>query len=120
MQFTTLSLIAASLVSASPFFGFGGPEPTVKCCLGACPTGTGKYYSIDKMYNQCGETCIDPKRYSLLHLFEPGLTASPESNSPCAEKGYAEYVNSPTHGGFGISVTLDLYKPTKKTVKELA
>jgi hypothetical protein len=78
------------------------------CCKAACKAPLAKYYSIDK--SLCGETCIDPKRYNLLHIFEKGLTASVSSISPCADKGYTVYVNSPTHGGFGIAVTVDLYK----------
>lgn len=106
MQFSLLLVLSsAALVSA------GGPHSTVKCCTKACPNGQEKYYSIDKKFNQCGETCFDPLRYNILHIFEAGLTSSPTSNSPCADRGYSDYINTPTHGVFGLSITLDLYGP---------
>jgi hypothetical protein len=33
-------------------------KPATACCLGACPSGQVKYYSVDVPHGFCGETCI--------------------------------------------------------------
>ena len=63
---------------------------------------------------------MDPKKYWLYKLFEPGLTLA-QGDSPCAaqmspkahEGNYTVYAKTDTHGGGPISVTLDMYKPQK-------
>ena len=79
-----------------------------------------KFYSVDHgMGHQpfCGETCLDPKKYKLYHLFEKNLTKATEyPTHPCMHqfdtKGghYSVYTKTVTHGVPGLlSVTLDLW-----------
>ena len=68
-----------------------------------------KYYSIDKVFNRCGECCMDPDKYWIYHIFESGLTEA-EVEHPCEELGYTEYETTETHGAMGITMTLDKYK----------
>ena len=74
-----------------------------------------KYYSIDYIFNMCGECCIDPKYYAIYMIFEPGLTNATD-NTPCADFKYTVFNGTVTHGVPGIlSVTLDLYNPTNSS-----
>ena len=88
-----------------------GPEPTDPCCL-SCTAPLEKYHSVDHIMNNCGEACMDPSKYWLYKLFEPGLEKS-ETNTPCADRKYDDYKNTPTHGFGPIKMTLDLYGPHK-------
>merc|ERR1719238_792678 len=72
-----------------------------------------KYHSVDHVMNNCGEACMDPSKYWLYKLFEPGLEKS-ETNTPCADRKYDDYKDTPTHGFGPIKMTLDLYGPHKK------
>ena len=80
-----------------------------KCCVECTNEDTKKYYSIDTIFDRCGECCIDPDYYWIYHIFEPGLTEA-EVDHPCEENGYSEYETTETHGAFGIEVTIDKYK----------
>ena len=79
------------------------------CCVTCNDEKTKKYYSIDWIFNRCGECCIDPDKYNIYHIFEPGLTEATVDH-PCSEKGYSVYEKTETHGAMGITVTLDKYK----------
>lgn len=68
----------------------------------------------------CGEACMDPTKYWIYKIFEPGLTLAID-DTPCAEQksshaqqgNYTVYAKTDTHGGGPISVTLDMYRPEK-------
>ena len=79
------------------------------CCVTCTDAKTKKYYSIDWIFNRCGECCIDPDKYNIYHIFEPGLKEATVDN-PCYEEGYTVYEKTETHGAMGITVTLDKYK----------
>ena len=80
-----------------------------KCCEACTVEGEIKYYSIDKIFNRCGECCMNPDKYWIYHIFESGLTEA-EVEHPCEELGYTEYETTETHGAMGITMTLDKYK----------
>jgi hypothetical protein len=96
-------------------------EPAGPCCNQQCPATTIKVYSVDHIFNQCGEGCIPADKFNLYHLFEPGLTKALVEH-PCAETkakykiegNYSIYVSTVTHGIKQFNVTLDLYKPDDK------
>ena len=92
-----LSLLVASVVSEE------------KCCEECTVEGEIKYYSIDSLWNKCGECCMDPDKYWIYKIFESGLTEA-DSDHPCEERGYTEYETTETHGAMGITMTLDKYK----------
>ena len=87
------------------------PEPTDPCCHD-CTDGLEKYHSVDHIMNNCGEACMDPSKYWLYKLFEPGLEKS-DTNTPCLDRKYDDYRNTPTHGFGPVKMTLDLYGPHK-------
>ena len=80
-----------------------------KCCVECTQENEIKYYSIDKLYDRCGECCMDPDKYWIYHIFEPGLTEATVDH-PCEELGYSEYETTETHGAIGITMTIDKYK----------
>ena len=80
-----------------------------KCCVECTVEGEIKYYSIDSLWNRCGECCMNPDKYWIYHIFESGLTEA-EVDHPCEELGYTEYEKTETHGAMGITMTLDKYK----------
>merc|ERR1712070_601844 len=86
-------------------------EPTDPCCL-SCTAPLEKYHSVDHIMNNCGEACMDPSKFWLYKLFEPGLEKS-ETNTPCADRKYDDYKDTPTHGFGPVKMTLDLYGPHK-------
>ena len=79
------------------------------CCVTCTVEPTKKYYSIDSIFNRCGECCIDPDKYWIYHIFEPGLKEATVDH-PCYEEGYTVYEKTETHGAMGVTVTLDKYK----------
>ena len=80
-----------------------------KCCS-SCQAPKEKYYSIDHMWNQCGECCMEPKDFPKYHMFEKGLTHA-NATTPCLDNNYATYSKTETHGFGPIKMTLDMYKP---------
>jgi hypothetical protein len=92
-----LSLLFAAVVSDE------------KCCVECTVEGEIKYYSIDSLWNRCGECCMNPDKYWIYHIFESGLTEA-DVDHPCEELGYTEYEKTETHGAMGITMTLDKYK----------
>ena len=52
---------------------------------------------------------MNPDKYWIYHIFEPGLTEA-KVDHPCEEYGYSEYEKTETHGAMGITMTLDKYK----------
>jgi hypothetical protein len=54
-----------------------------------------------------------------LHFFEKTLQKSDSFNdSPCLDRGYSAYLNTPTHGVLGLTATLDLYLPDNSSAVE--
>ena len=80
-----------------------------KCCVECTVEGEIKYYSIDNLWNRCGECCMNPDKYWIYHIFESGLTEA-DVDHPCEELGYTEYEKTETHGAMGVTMTLDKYK----------
>ena len=66
------------------------------CCL-SCTAPLEKYHSVDHIFNNCGEACMDPKKFWIYKVFEPGLEKS-ETETPCADRKYTVYESTPTHG----------------------
>jgi hypothetical protein len=96
-----LSLLAFSL-------SFTVSESSIaqeKCCI-SCSLPAVKYYVIKN--NKCGESCIDPKDYSKIKVFEAGLVLA-NSNTPCADNTYNKYDTTVTHGFGLLKATLDMY-----------
>lgn len=119
MKFSTSAvLLAIPMASAanlkgsvnSPFLA-ADDEPQPKCCVGACPVeGEVKYLSVDVKTDLCGETCMNPFWYPIFKIFEAGLERAEDGDdSPCTTLGYPKYLETVTHGGFGLYSTLDLY-----------
>ena len=102
VRFSNL-LLSASMAAAIAL-GDDGP------CCNTCVEPLEKYYSIDKIHNMCGECCMDPKKYAIYKIFEPGLTKATD-NTPCKDNKYSGYDSTVTHGFGPIKMTLDLYKP---------
>lgn len=91
---------------------------TQPCCE-TCDPPKLKYISVDHGPFHppfCGETCLEPSKFNIYHLFEPNLTKTDASHKGCAQEytptggKYSVYNKTVTHGWPGIlSVTLDLY-----------
>ena len=96
-----------SLIIAALMAGASADEP---CCL-KCPEGFDQYYSIDHIFNHCGESCIKPSEFWLYKLFEPGLAQDNSTDIPCANRGYSLYYETETHGVWPVTATVDLYNP---------
>jgi|TARA_B100000795_G_scaffold256794_1_gene229484 hypothetical protein len=89
-----------------------------KGCANPCTAPEIKYYSVDHGAFHapfCGETCLDPKKFGIYHIFEKNLTVA-DGEHPCSrqftEDGgfYSQYNSTVTHGvPHLLSVTLDLY-----------
>ena len=126
MKFLYLATAALALVQGeqqftqkSDFFESFLPkeakdEPTTPCCI-KCTEPLEKYHSVDHTFNHCGEACMNPKQYWLYKIFEPGLEKS-RTNTPCADRNYTVYKNTPTHGFGPVKMTLDLYDPSPKLI----
>lgn len=69
----------------------------------------------------CGECCMNPKYFHLYKIFEPNL-AGPvgENETVCSEKNFPDYDSTVTHGFGPVKMTLDLFKPKKQEVVEVA
>ena len=98
MKFASIALFATASAQQSflkeaeqfmPSFTYKNAEPTTPCCH-ACEEPLEKYYSVDHIFNNCGEACMDPSKYWLYKLFEPGLEKS-DTNTPCADRQYTNY-----------------------------
>lgn len=124
MSYSLRSQNASSARTASPDSGS-------KCC-DSCTLPAVKYYSINHAFKQCGESCIDPNDYDKYKMLEPGnhvlteghcrssslwwsvldltgLTLA-ESNLPCFDNGYVEYLETVEHGDFTpIQAEVDMY-----------
>jgi len=90
-------------------------------CCSNCTLPQQKYYSVDHGFGHapfCGETCLDPSKFNIYHVFERNLTKSNETH-PCARQyapdghKYSTFNSTVTHGAFGLKITLDLYSPSK-------
>ena len=87
-------------------------EPTTPCC-NRCDEPQEKYYSVDKAHGMCGEACMLPKHFWIFKIFEPSLAKDETTNSPCAVRKYTIYKETPTHGVWPVTMTLDLYAPSQ-------
>merc|ERR1719223_1587636 len=85
--------------------------PEAPCCK-TCEGVKEKYFSVDTKHGHCGECCMDPKHYSGFKIFEHNLTLA--NGKTCADFGYSIYEKTEKHGFGPISMTLDMYNPTKK------
>jgi len=81
-----------------------------KCCNKCSEEGTAKYWSIDDIFNQCGEACMKPEDYDDYHKWEKNLLPA-DSDHPCADAGYPNYKKTTTHGNalIGLEATFDMY-----------
>jgi len=81
-----------------------------KCCT-QCTGANEKTYSIDHMFNHCGESCSRPSLFWLYKIFEPGLIrANGTDRAICKELGYTETYETVTHGiPYIFSIDVDLY-----------
>ena len=121
MRFTYITLAAFALLSteARPWYAWwqdkkeGDPGPCCKVCSEA--DGFIKTYSIDHVFNHCGESCIQPTDFWKYKIFEPGLTKCDHVNdTPCADHGYTNYTETETHGfPHVLTVQLDFYDQPK-------
>ena len=50
-----------------------------------------RYYSIDAIFNKCGETCLDPRTYALYKVFEPGLKRAASPSQEVSTVFYSMY-----------------------------
>merc|ERR1719183_2522201 len=57
---------------------------------------------------------MNPARFWIYKIFEPGLARDNSTNTPCLDRGYDDYKGTPTHGVYPITMTLDLYGPHKE------
>ena len=96
-------------------FVMGGVAASERCCQ-ACPENQVKTYSVDHIFNQCGESCIDNKDFWKYKVFEPGLhRANATDQAVCAELGYADYKDTDVHGiPEVITIAVDMFKPKEK------
>ena len=109
-----LLLIATALISTQQI----SAEP--KCCAGPCKAPYEKYYSVDHIFNRCGECCMLPQDFWKYKIFEIGLTKA-KTDSPCADTkspfknqgDYTVYEKTVTHGTKMLNMTLDMYSPAK-------
>jgi len=111
-------LLMTTTLSFSP--PAANPAAAAPCCVGACPAGKDKYFSVDARHGFCGEACISPSHYPLFKVFEKNLTKASNSASPCAEQftafgtKYSVYNSTVQHGALNLKITLDLYGPAPK------
>ena len=89
VKIIALATLVSSILSYD-LKGFLKAEPTTPCCQD-CAAPTVKYYSIDKIFGHCGETCIKPSMFWIFKIFEPSLTKDDDSNTPCADRNYTFY-----------------------------
>ena len=90
-------------------------DKTNLCCQ-KCTGEEEKYYSIDPIFNFCGECCMKPSLFWVYKVFEPTLKKA-ETNTPCADKKYTIYKSTPTHGVWPVTMTLDLYDKSPKNIE---
>ena len=78
--------------------------PQERCCEVCSNENEEKFYSVDHIFNQCGECCFEPKDYWFYKVFEWGLQNA-ESDTPCKDLGYGKYHKTVTHGVSKFSAT---------------
>jgi hypothetical protein len=92
------------------------------CCNKACEAPMVKMFSVDAAHGFCGESCMDPKKFSIYKKFEANLTIAKDQDiHPCSKlltpsntRRYTDYFQTVTHGFPGVlTVTLDLYAPSE-------
>lgn len=65
---------------------------SLPCCK-KCIKPKQKVYSIPPPYENCGETCINPKYYNFFKKIEPTIKLSNVSN-PCYIKKFKKYIRT--------------------------
>ena len=103
---------------------FASVNATDMCCE-KCGVNDDKIktYSIDHIFNMCGEACMEASDFWKYKLFEPGLTKVDRGDAtPCHDAGYTNYYETDTHGvPHIITMTLDMYKmPKEETFKRFS
>uniref|UniRef100_A0A7S3FVB6 Uncharacterized protein n=1 Tax=Strombidium rassoulzadegani TaxID=1082188 RepID=A0A7S3FVB6_9SPIT len=90
------------------------------CCNACSGEGVIKTYSVDHIFNMCGESCVEESKYWLYKLFEIGMhKADNNTQNVCEGLGYGNYHETEVHGIPGIiSIAVDLYKPDDKYRQE--
>jgi len=91
-------------------------------CCSECVLPSVKYFSVDKLHNMCGESCIDPAQFAGFHMFEPSLTLA-NSTAPCEELHYPSYVKTEVHAfAPALKTAFDMYaqsKPSEVWTREM-
>ena len=108
-----LTLLTTLLTSTAAY-------ATQPCCT-SCPAGLVKVFSVDRVFNQCGESCLKKSKFWEYKLFEPGLEIA-ETEHPCRttpakytiEGNYSVYKETEVHGIKQFNVTVDMYVPSDK------
>ena len=69
---------------------FGYTSATDMCCTVCGKNDTKiKTFSVDKVFNECGESCMEEKDFWKYNIFEPGLKKAESGDAtPCADLGY--------------------------------
>lgn len=84
-------------------------EARDKCC-DVCDSSMIKCYSVDHLFNMCGESCMLEKDYWKYKIFEPGMHKA-ESDHPCHDLGFTNYRETETHSvPHVISIDVDLFR----------
>ena len=91
-----------------------GAATAADSCCNVCDESKGfiKAYSIDHIFNMCGECCLQPGDFWKYKIFEFGLTKVDDVKAtPCHDAGFTNFLETDTHGVPGlIAMTLDMYK----------
>ena len=74
-----------------------------------------KYYSVDQLFNRCGEASMKPKEFGVAKLFEPGITKVSE-NSSCAARDFTVLEATETHSVGPFEYRVEKYKKTPDTI----
>jgi hypothetical protein len=100
-------VLLLSLIAFGSCFTFMQIEQNLKekCCV-SCLSPAIKYVSLRN--DKCGESCLDPKDYQRIKIFEPTLVKA-ETNTPCADKQFTIYNGTVTHGIGTLKAILDMY-----------
>ena len=115
-----VAVASASVLRGSMESTADAAAPLPPCCQGPCTSPEEKYYSVDRIFNMCGESCMNPKDYWLYKIFEPGLTKA-QTNFPCSHQrskvsgdgNFTVYYQTEVHGFRYLNMTVDMYKPAK-------
>merc|ERR1711990_817007 len=77
------------LALATTLFAYRDEQASSGPCCVTCEAPLAKFISVDHGFGHapfCGETCIDPSKYSRYHFFEKNLTGPWNISNPCAHE----------------------------------